>query len=68
MDTSNFPDADGDFSNAPIFNFNDGQVKFDDNWVDNANANYGSASAFVPKSLHIQKVSLRTPFALLSRT
>jgi len=24
MDEGNNPDADGDFSNAPIFNFNDG--------------------------------------------
>lgn len=64
MDTSNYPDADGDFSNAPIFNFNDGQVKFDDNWVDNANANYGSASAFVPKSLQIRKGVLTDTFCV----
>jgi hypothetical protein len=44
------PDADGDFSHAPIFNFNDGKVKFDANRVDNANDNYGSASGFLPKS------------------
>jgi len=45
------PEADGDFSKAPNFNFNDGKVKFDTNWVSNANDNYGSASGFVPKSL-----------------
>ena len=45
------PDADGSFDNAPIFNFNDGKVKFDNNYVDNANENYGAASGFVPKSL-----------------
>ena len=47
----NYPDADGQFDNAPNFNFNDGRVKFDTNWVDNANDNYGSVSAFLPKSL-----------------
>jgi hypothetical protein len=26
------PDADGRFDNAPIFNFNDGKVKFNANW------------------------------------
>ena len=46
-----FPDADGQFENAPYFNFNDGKVKFDTNWFDNANDNYGSASGFLPKSL-----------------
>ncbi len=44
-------DADGKFGNAPYFNFNDEQVKFDTNWVDNANDNYGSASGSLPKSL-----------------
>ena len=47
----NYPDADGQFDNAPYFNFNDSQVKFDTNWFDNANDNYGSASGFSPKSL-----------------
>ena len=55
MDRNNYPDADGDFSNAPIFNFNDGKVKFNANRVDNANDNYGSASGFVPKSLLFNK-------------
>jgi len=54
-DENNIPDADGDFSNAPYFNFNDGKVKFDTNYDDNANENYGSASAFLPKSLFIKK-------------
>ena len=51
MSGGNYSDADGDFSNASYFNFNDGKVKFDTNWVDNANDNYGSASGFLPKSL-----------------
>ena len=42
-------DADGSFENAPYFNFNDSKLKFDTNRVDNANDNYGSASAFVPE-------------------
>lgn len=46
MDKNNNSEADGNFDNAPDFNFNDGKVKFDTNWSDNANANYGSASAF----------------------
>lgn len=54
-DWDNIPDADGDFSNAPIFNFNDGKVKFNANWFDNANENYGSASAFLSKSLPRRK-------------
>jgi len=45
------PDADGVFSNAPYFNWDDGKLKFDTNDVDNANDNYGSASGFLPKSL-----------------
>ncbi|MFH1162228.1 MAG: hypothetical protein V1696_03065 [Candidatus Jorgensenbacteria bacterium] len=51
MDESNDPEADGDFSKAPNFNFNDGKVKFDTNWVSNTNDNYGSVSGAVPKSL-----------------
>ena len=51
IDRGDNPDADGQFDNAPYFNFNDGKVKFNTNWVDNANDNYGSASAFLPKSL-----------------
>lgn len=52
------PDADGDFSHAPIFNFHDGKVKFDANTVDNYNDNYGSASGFLPKSSSILKCPL----------
>jgi len=55
MDKDKYPDADVRFDHAPYFNFNDGKVKFDTNWFDNANENYGSASAFVPKSLHFTK-------------
>lgn len=50
MDQGNSSDADGDFSHAPYLNYND-KLKFDTNWIDNANDNYGSASAFSPKSL-----------------
>lgn len=39
------------FDNASYVNFNDGRVKFDTNRVDNANENYGSSSAFLPKYL-----------------
>lgn len=45
-----YPDGDGQFDNAPIFNFNDDKLKFDNNWVNNPNDNYGSASGFVSKS------------------
>jgi len=57
MDGGNNPDADGDFSNAPIFNFNfnDGKVKFNAHWYVHANENYGSASAFLSKSLSTRK-------------
>jgi hypothetical protein len=47
----NNPDADGQFNKAPYFNFNDDKVKFNTNSFDNANDNYGSVSAFLPKSL-----------------
>lgn len=48
MDRSNkAPEADGDFYNAPYFNFNDENLKFNTNDIDNANDNYGSVSAFV---------------------
>lgn len=50
-ESSKAPDADGKFSNAPYFNFNDDKVKFDTNDVSNANDNYGSASGFSPKYL-----------------
>ena len=46
-----YPDDDGQFDNAPYFNFNDGKLKFDTNWSDNATANYGSSSGFLPKCL-----------------
>lgn len=49
--TETKPDADGQFSNAPNLNFNDGKVKFDTKYVSNTNDNYGSASWFPPKSL-----------------
>lgn len=48
---SKIPDADGQFVNAPIFNWNDGELHFNNNWTNNANKQYGSASGFLPKSL-----------------
>jgi len=42
-----YPDADGKFDNALNFNFKDDKLKFDTNWVDNANDNWGSASGFL---------------------
>jgi hypothetical protein len=41
------PGADGDFSNAPIFYFDDGKVLFNAHWCDRAYELYGSASAFL---------------------
>ncbi|MBP6855427.1 MAG: hypothetical protein KBC26_00370 [Candidatus Pacebacteria bacterium] len=55
MDGGNYPEADGDFSKSPDFNFNDGKVKFDTNFVDNPNDNFGSVSGFLSKSLHSKK-------------
>lgn len=45
------PGADGDFSDAPIFKFSDGKVKFDDDWTARAYDKCGSASAFLPQSI-----------------
>jgi len=59
-----YPDSDDRFDNAPYFNFDDDRVKFDTNWFNNANDNYGSASGFVPKSSFISK---RYPFGYLLR-
>src|SRR3989338_8840170 len=54
---SQYLDADGQFSNAPYFNWNDGELRCNANRRDNANANYGSASGFLPKS----SLKIRTP-------
>ncbi len=43
------PDADGDFSYAPIFYFYDGKVWFNAYWFAYDNDKYGSVSAFVPQ-------------------
>jgi hypothetical protein len=52
MDRSNkAPESDGVFSNAPYFNFNDENLKFNTNDIDNPNDNYGSASAFVASAV-----------------
>jgi len=44
------PDADGDFSHAPLFLFHVGKVKFHARGVGGADGSYGSASGFVPQS------------------
>lgn len=49
-----YPDANGQFDNAPYFNFNDGEVRFNTNDVSDPNDNYGSASGFLSKSLLIK--------------
>ena len=41
------PDADGEFVYAPLFRFHDGKVRFYAGWFDDADDNYGSASAFL---------------------
>ncbi len=61
-----FPDADGAFSKAPNFNFND-KMKFGTNDVSNANDNFGSVSGFLPKSLLSPKGVLVMPFVLSIR-
>jgi len=43
------PDADGDFSHAPSFDFYDGWVRFGAHWVDDPLASSGSVSGFLPQ-------------------
>jgi hypothetical protein len=44
------PDANGGFSRAPVFLFYGGEIRFGaNNWVDNADEDSGSASAFLPQ-------------------
>ena len=59
--------ADGSFDNAPIFNFNDGKVHFNTNRVSNYNSNYGSSSAFLPKSRTKKSILHGMLFALVLR-
>jgi hypothetical protein len=40
------PDADGDFSNAPSFRWDDGRLEFGTNWTDDADGYFGAVSAF----------------------
>ena len=47
---TNFPDGDGQFVNAPNFNWNDDKLHFNTNWTNNTNKQFGSASGFVPQS------------------
>ncbi len=44
------PDADGEFSHAPIFHFDFGRLRFFTCWVGDAFDGCGSASGFLPKS------------------
>lgn len=53
MNANNYPNADGEFSNAPYFNFNDDKLKFDTNRIDNANDNFGSTSGFLSEFLKL---------------
>jgi|GEM_PF-3838015 len=55
----NSPNADGKFYNSLYFNWNDGQLNFDNNWSDNANQNYGSASGFLLVSLRLSYSSMK---------
>ncbi len=61
------PVADGDFSGSPLFNFNDDKLKFNTNNVSNANDNYGSVSAFVPK-YQLSAKGIRSGYLLLLLT
>jgi len=44
------PDADGDFSRAPSFVFDDGELKFHTHRIGNPLVHCGSVSGFVPQS------------------
>lgn len=43
------PEADGDFSDAPVFDFHGGEVEFYADWFDDAYDVCGSSSAFLPQ-------------------
>ena len=60
------PNADGDFSKSPYFNFNDDKLKFNTNDVSNANDNYGSVSGFVPKYQLSTKGILKDTFCFVT--
>jgi len=45
------PDADGDFSDAPVFYFVDGEVEFSTAYVGHPYKRFGSASAFVSQTI-----------------
>jgi len=65
-DIGRYPGNGDGFSNSPYVNFNDGKVKFDTKWFDNANDNFGAVSGFVPKSLFYNKgYPQRIPFVLM---
>ncbi len=55
MDAGNTPDADGQFDNVLSFYVFEGALKFDNNWADNPNENYGSAFVVLPEFLNNPK-------------
>jgi len=52
---SKLSEADGQADKAPYLNFNDGKVKFNTNWTDNANENYGAVSCWLPPKSLLKK-------------
>lgn len=46
------PDADGDFSSAPYFDWSDGKLGFDFDWASSANGNFGAASGILSDSVY----------------
>jgi len=43
------PGADGQFVDAPVFRWNDGELHFSNGLTNSANGRYGSASGFLPQ-------------------
>lgn len=66
MGKGTIAEAEGAFSKAPNWNFNDDKVKFDTDDVDNPNENFGSASGFVPNCLSRTKGTSRCLLCYLS--
>jgi hypothetical protein len=59
MKQGNHPDADGQFSNSLYWYWNDGKLHFDNNWANNANQNFGSASGRLSLRLSLQAHKFR---------
>ena len=60
MKQGNNPDADGKFDNSLNWNWNDDKLHFDNNWANNANHNFGSASGRFALRLSLQAYKLST--------